>query len=129
MVIFTKEIMEADKPVPVANIPPMRFIGGPTNYIRTGSIQISWDLEISVAEIIKVGVPLEKDLVGNGMKSRNLVIHMECDGEASWVLSLKILCPTQSLDQWVGWITYPPLVEEILNIDCLILVFPDTNKN
>ena len=29
MVLFTKYIMDADKPIPVVNILPMRFIGDP----------------------------------------------------------------------------------------------------
>ena len=29
VVLFTKENMDSDKPVPVVNIPPVRFIGGP----------------------------------------------------------------------------------------------------
>ena len=28
LVIFTKEIMDADEPVPVLNLPPVSFIGG-----------------------------------------------------------------------------------------------------
>ena len=46
VVIFTKENMDADKFVPVVNILPVRFIGGPTRQVRTGSIQGSWDIEI-----------------------------------------------------------------------------------
>ena len=30
VLLFTKENMDADKPVLVVNIPPMGFIGGPT---------------------------------------------------------------------------------------------------
>ena len=30
VVIFTKENMEVDKPVPVVNFPPVKFIGGPS---------------------------------------------------------------------------------------------------
>ena len=30
-VLFTKENMDADKPIPVVNIPPVSFIGGPTS--------------------------------------------------------------------------------------------------
>ena len=43
VVIFTKENMDEDKPFPVINIPPVRFIGGSTRQVRTGSIQRSWD--------------------------------------------------------------------------------------
>ena len=30
VVLFTEESIDADKTVPVVNLPPMRFIGGPT---------------------------------------------------------------------------------------------------
>ena len=59
VVIFTKENMDEDKPFPVINIPPVRFIGGSTRQVRTGSIQVSWVPEISVAVIITVGVSVE----------------------------------------------------------------------
>ena len=85
MVLFTKDIMDADKSVPVVNIPPVRFIGGPTRQVRTGSMQGYWDPEISVAVINMVGIPLEEALDDIRMKNRNVVIHMECDGEAYWV--------------------------------------------
>ena len=58
LVLFTKENMGVDKPVPVVNIPPMRFIGNPTRQGRTGSIQVTQDPEISVAVITMVGVPV-----------------------------------------------------------------------
>ena len=35
VVIFTKYNMDADKPVPVVNIPPVMFIGAPTRQGRT----------------------------------------------------------------------------------------------
>ena len=38
VVIFTKESMDADKYVPVVNVPPVRFIGGPTKQVRIGKI-------------------------------------------------------------------------------------------
>ena len=43
MVIFTKENMGSDKPVPVVILPPVRFIGRPTIQGITGRIQGSWD--------------------------------------------------------------------------------------
>ena len=42
MVLFTKESMDADKPVPVIKIPPVRFIGVPTKQERTGNIKEAW---------------------------------------------------------------------------------------
>ena len=46
VVIFTKENMDVDKPVPVVNIPPARFIGKTSKQRRTGNIQGAWDLDI-----------------------------------------------------------------------------------
>ena len=42
---------------------------------------------------------MEEDLVGIGMKSIKVEIHMEFDGKASWVISVGELLPTQSVDQ------------------------------
>ena len=85
VVLFIKENMGAEKPVPVVILLPVRFISGPTRHGRTGIIQGSWDPERSVPVIATVGIPVEEDLVDIVMKTRNVVIHMECDGEASWV--------------------------------------------
>ena len=41
--LFTKESMDAKKPVPVVNIPPVRFKGGPKNQGRYVNIQGYWD--------------------------------------------------------------------------------------
>ena len=83
MVLFTNENMGADKHVPVVIIPPVRFIGAPTMQVRTGIIKGSWDPERSVAVITTVGISVEGALADIGMKTRNVVIHMECHGEAS----------------------------------------------
>ena len=64
-----------------------------------------------------------------GMKTRNVVIHMECDGEASWLKFLGDVWPIQSVDQWVNWLTNPSSGEEITNTNWLIVVFPVTKKN
>ena len=85
MVIFTKDDMDTDKPIPVVIIPPMRFIGNPTSKARTRSIHGSWDLEISVSMIQTIGIPVEEALDDIGMKIINVVIHLDCDSEASWV--------------------------------------------
>ena len=79
MVLFTKDIMDTDKPITGVNIKPVRFIGGPTNHGRTGNIKVYWYQQISVAVITTVGVPVDENFSGNLMKSRKLVIHMECD--------------------------------------------------
>ena len=83
VVLFTKESMDADKPVPVAKFPPVRFIDVPIKQVRTGNVQGDWCLEISVAAITTAGVPVEEALVGILMKSIKLVINLECDGKAS----------------------------------------------
>ena len=36
--------------------------------------------------ITTVGVPVEEDLDDIGMKSRKVVINMDCDGKESWVV-------------------------------------------
>ena len=65
--------MNADKPVPVVNIPPVKCIG---HQVITGNIQGSWYPEISVAVITTVGVPVEEALADIVMNSINVVIHL-----------------------------------------------------
>ena len=72
---------------------------------------------------------MEEYLACIGMKSRNVVIYMECDGKASWVRSLGEVCSTQSAGQCVDWLTKPPSGEKAPSIDWIIAVFPSTNKN
>ena len=67
-------------------------------------------------------------MAGIGMKSRKVVIHMEFDGEASWVKFQVEVWTTQSVDQWVYWLTNPSSGEEVPNINFLIEVFPGTKK-
>ena len=43
VVLFTKESMGADKPVPVVNLPPVRFTGLPTRHGIIIRIEGSWD--------------------------------------------------------------------------------------
>ena len=57
-ILFTKYNMEADKPVPVVNITPVRFIGGPSKKLLTVNIQGAWDPDRSVAAVTPVGVPV-----------------------------------------------------------------------
>ena len=57
--------------------------------------------------IATVGVKTEEALSDIVMNTRKVVIHMECDGKAYWVISLVEVCPTQSVDQCVDWITKP----------------------
>ena len=58
------------------------------------------------------------------MKSRKVVINMECDGKAYFVVSLGELFTIQTMDQWVDWLTNPPSGEELPNINWLVAVFP-----
>ena len=81
VVIFTKENIDADKPVPVVNLPPVSFIGSPSEQRITGNIQVAWDPDRSVAVITSVGVPVEEVLSDIGSNSRRAVIHLEFDGE------------------------------------------------
>ena len=50
---------------------------------------------------------MEEALADIEMNARNVVIHMECDGESYWVKFLAEVCPTESMDQWVDWMTNP----------------------
>ena len=52
--------MDADKPVQVVNIPPVRFIGGPSKQGIKGDIQGYWYPDRSVAVLMSVGIPLEE---------------------------------------------------------------------
>ena len=88
VVLFTKDIMDADKPATVVSIPPVRFIFGPKNQGRTGNIKVVWDIERYVSVITTVGVIVEKYLVGIGMSPIHVVIHMEFDGKEYCVRSL-----------------------------------------
>ena len=63
----------------MVNIPPVRFIGGPTNQLRTGNIQGDWDPDISVSVVTSVGVTVEEVLSDIGMNSRIALIHLEFD--------------------------------------------------
>ena len=76
MVLFTKEKMNTDKPVPVVNLPPVRFIGGPSNQGITCNIQGEWDPDISVAGVTSVGVPVEEELADIRMNARREVIYL-----------------------------------------------------
>ena len=77
--------MGAYKPVPVIILSPVKFIGVPMRQGRTGRIQGSWYPKRSVAMITMVGIPVEEALDYIGIKIINVVIHMECGGEASLV--------------------------------------------
>ena len=120
--------MYVDNPVPVLNIPPVRFICGTTSQLITVGIKGYWDPEISVAVITMVVVPEEEALVNIGMNSEKVVIDMECGVKVYWVRFLGEVCPTQILYQCVYWLTSPPSVEEVSNIDCPVAVFLSAKK-
>ena len=79
--------------------------------------------------ITAVGIPVEEALNDIRMKSRSMVICVDCAGEASWVKFLGEVWTTKSVDQWLDWITNPSSVEEVPNINWFISVFPGTKKN
>ena len=79
MVLLTKYSTEANKHVTVVNLPLMRFIGGPKNLGITGNIKGAQDTERLVAMIITVGVPVEEDMDDIEIKSKDMVIHLECE--------------------------------------------------
>ena len=62
VVIFTKEGTDADKPVTVVNIPPVRYIYGPSKQGITGNIQGALDPDRSVAMVTAVGVRVAEAL-------------------------------------------------------------------
>ena len=107
MVLFTKEKMKEDKPVTVVNLPPVRFIGVPSNQVRTGNIQEAWATYRSVEVVTAVDLLVEEALADIGMNSRRAVIHLECDCEEDWLKSLEEGWRTQSVSQWVEWLTSP----------------------
>ena len=76
VVLFTKENMNVDKPFPVVNLPPVRFIGGPSKQGITVNIQGVWEPDISVVVVTSVGVPVEEVLSDIGMNSKRAVIHL-----------------------------------------------------
>ena len=43
VIIITKNSMYVDKPVPVVNLPPVRFICGTTSQVRTVNMHGYWD--------------------------------------------------------------------------------------
>ena len=51
--------MDVDKPVPVGNLSPVKFIGGPQKQKIIGNIKVAWDPEILVSVITTVDVPAE----------------------------------------------------------------------
>ena len=67
----------------MVNLPPVRFIGSPENQGGIEKLQVAWDPEILIAVINRLSVPVEEALDDIVMRSRNVVVHMVCDGKAS----------------------------------------------
>ena len=101
--------MYADKPVPVLNLPPLRFIRDPSKKGITDNIYGAWDLDISVAVVTTLGVPVGEALSDIIINFKRAVIHLECDCEKDWLKSLEEGWRNQSADQWVEWLTRPAL--------------------
>ena len=80
--------MNADKPIPVENFAPAMFMCGHKNLIRVCNIKGHWHPEILVAMIPTVGVPTEEALADIGMKYRKVVVNLEFDGKAYWMIAL-----------------------------------------
>ena len=57
-----KEILDADKPISVGNIPPLKFAGGTTKQEITGNIQGAWDTDILVSLVTTMGISVEEEL-------------------------------------------------------------------
>ena len=74
VVIFTKESLDANKPISVVNIPPLKFSGVPTRQVIKGNIQGARDTDRSVAVVTEVGTPVEEAFLGITMNSRRAVI-------------------------------------------------------
>ena len=66
--------------------------------LKEGAEPVSWDPERSESVISTAGIPVEEALADIGIKTRNVVINMECDGEASCVKLLGEVRPTQIVD-------------------------------
>ena len=63
------------------------------------------------------------------MRTRQLVICMECDREAYCVKLIEEVWPTQRVDQWVYWFNKPSSREKVPNIDWFIALLPGNKKN
>ena len=68
--------MDTDKPTPVGNILPLRFVGGPTIQGRIGRLQLAWELKILVAVVMAVGIPTEEALSDTGMNTSRALINL-----------------------------------------------------
>ena len=59
VVLFTKESLDVEKPILVVNTVPLNFAGCPSNQGRRVNIQGAWDIDISVAVVTSVDVPVD----------------------------------------------------------------------
>ena len=85
----------------------------------------AWESERLAAVVIEVVVPVDQDLENIGMHIRKMLVHMEFNYNIPWIRSLKELWTTQSVDQWVDWITSPSQGEQDPNINWIIEILYD----
>ena len=88
LVLFTKDRMYAENPITWGLLPPLRFLGGPTNKGMTGNMHESWYINRLVVVATEVGVSVEEALEDIRMNNRKETINLECDCEAIWTKSL-----------------------------------------
>ena len=62
VVIFAEDNIYADKPVPVVNLPPVRFIVCLTRQVIIGRIHGAWDLDRSESVVTALGIPVDEAL-------------------------------------------------------------------
>ena len=85
MAIFKIYNIDVDKPVPVVNLPPVRFIGGPTKQGITGNIRGDLYPYISVVVVADMCLLVKEALSDIGMDSCIVMIHLEFDCEEEWI--------------------------------------------
>ena len=57
------------------------------------------------------------------------MIHLEYDGDEEWINSLEEGWRTQSMDQWVEWLTRPASEDELPKIGWIIEGFTGNKKD
>ena len=86
--LFSKESLDADKPILVVNLPSLKFTRGTIKKVRTYNMCGGWYPDISVSVVVSVGVPVEEALLEIGMNSRRAVINLEFYCEKYFINSL-----------------------------------------
>ena len=75
-----------------------------------------------------MGVPVEESLSVILMNYRRVVIKLEYDFDEVWINSVGEGWRTQSVYQWVEWLTITSPEDELPNIDWLIALFTKTKR-